>query len=1038
MPTTIEESDHDQQRNLAQKIARVLDDVRSSNATHIRKLKDLSTLRASSPVQFFTAFSKALVPLFNFQRRTASAERMVKFVSLFAFTPDAKNGSNSDEFLENFLRFLLLAAEAANKTARFRACQIISEIIMRLPDDAEVNSELWDEVIECMKSRVGDKVPVVRSFAIRALLRFANESENRDILDLFLQALPFEQNADVRKTIVLSLPPSNETLSTIIDCTLDVSESVRKAAFCVIASKFPLQTLSIRLRTTILQRGLEDRSTAVAKECLKLMKDEWLLKCCNRDPIELLKFLDVETYESVGESVMATLLKEGLVSLQDGQGIRQFLASTSDATEGDCNHGIQLMEAEVALYWRMVCKHLQMEASAKGSDAAMTTGAEAAVYAAEASDHNDLLDRVLPAAVSEYVEFVNAHIAAGPNYRFASRQLLLLGTMLDFSDASNRKVASAFVQELLHRPLDHELDDNGIEVVIGDGINLGGERDWAAAVAELAKKVHAAAGEFEKVVLGVVEELARPCRERTADCKQWLHSLAVTALLLENISSLGLMRGVAMDPNEILHSLLLAGAKHGHLDVQRAALRCLGLFGLLERKPSEELVRQLRCSFVKGPSAVTIMASKALLDLGTWHGPHEVDKAMNCNLSSQLHDHRMSWTPVDLSNGSQDLDIELLDLLYAGLERQDWGASAEVDENESIQAILGEGLAKILLLSEKFPGVQASTYHLLLAKLIILYFCSESSELQRLKQCLSVFFEHYPSLSVNHKKCISKAFMPAMRSLWPGINGNATGSTIMVSNMRKRAVQASRFMLQMMQVPLYAKETARSDENDVESLVNQADPSLDFESGEEGLAIRIAVEVASFHAKKTQAEKSYLSAVCRILVLLQFRASEQGAIKLVRQLLNRVSESVAAEKDLLKELWQMAERLKEIDGHPDQKLSSDQTNQILGRLALEINLEEGDSMEVPLTPALQSTRPSRARRRARVEEESSSDDELSPTSVAPTNPVVMSTRSQRASKTAAMTKMTAKQTVRIDENDEGDDDDSGSEVTSEDDSDALD
>lgn len=88
--------------------------------------------------------------------------------------------------------------------------------------------------------------------------------------------------------------------------------------------------------------------------------------------------------------------------------------------------------------------------------------------------------------------------------------------------------------------------------------------------------------------------------------------------------------------------------------------------------------------------------------------------------------------------------------------------------------------------------------------------------------------------------------------------------------------------------------------------------------------------MASFHAKKTAAEKSYLSAVCRILVLLQFRASEQEAIKLVRQLLNRVSESVAAEKDLLKELRQMAERLKLIDGHPDQKLSSDQANQILG------------------------------------------------------------------------------------------------------------
>lgn len=48
---------------------------------------------------------------------------------------------------------------------------------------------------------------------------------------------------DVRKMIVLSLPPSSATSQVIIDCTLDVSESVRKAAYSVLANKFPLQSL---------------------------------------------------------------------------------------------------------------------------------------------------------------------------------------------------------------------------------------------------------------------------------------------------------------------------------------------------------------------------------------------------------------------------------------------------------------------------------------------------------------------------------------------------------------------------------------------------------------------------------------------------------------------------------------------------------------------------------------------------------------------------------------------------------------------------
>ncbi|KAL8038290.1 hypothetical protein ABFX02_11G096700 [Erythranthe guttata] len=1014
---------------LSRKIAKVFDDVRTSNAIHIRKLKELAALRSSSPpAEFCAAFCGALTPLFNFQRRTASAERIINFASVFACSRGG-GGNSGDGFLEKFLNFLLVAAAAANRTPRFRACQIVSEIIMRLPDDAEVSSGLWDEVIECMKLRVCDKVPSVRTFAVRALARFVNDSEN-DILDLFLEKLPFEQNGDVRKIIVLSLPPSSATLLTIIDCTLDVSESVRKAAYFVLASKFPLQSLSIKFRTNILQRGLADRSAAVAKECLRMMKDEWLEKCCNGDPIELLKYLDVETYESVGESVMTNLLKAGLVKLQDGRTLRNFFKSNGDSAEaGLCDHSIELMEAEVALFWRMVTKHLHMEAHKKGSDAAMAKGMESAVYAEEASDSNDLLDNILPATISEYVELVNAHITAGTNHRFVSRQLLLLGTMLDFSDTSNRKVAGEFVQDLLHIALDHELDYNGNEVFIGDCFNLGGEKHWANAVAELTKKVHTAKGEFEEVVLTVVEEVARSCRERTADCKQWLHCLALVALLFENTSSFRHMEGKPIDPNEILHSLLLPGAKHSNLDVQRASIRCLGLFGLLQRKPTEDIVKQLRCSFIKGPPTVTIIASKALLDLAVWHGPHEMDKAMNCNLS------KTSSTPVEFCSGSEDVDIELLDLLHVGLEH-DWADFVDVDENRSIEDILGEGLAKILLLSNKFPGSLASEHHLLLAKLISLYFSSENEELQRLKQCLSVFFEHYPSLSANHKKCLSKAFMPVIRSLWPGINGNVAGSTMMVSNMRKRAMQASRFMLQMMQVPVFAKETTKSDENISENPDAGTDSLTDFESGEEGLAIRIAVEVASFNRKKTAAEKSYVAALCKTLVSLQFRVSEQMVIKLMQRILNRVSVVVAAEKDLTKELRQMFERLQAIDSCPDEKLSPEQTNMILGKLDLEINFDVEEITEVPPTPAPQSTRQNRSRRRrAKDEESSSSDEEVSPTSVVPATPVVTNSRSQRASKTIALSRMTAKTTVPIDEDDdEDDDDDVDSDVTSDDDS----
>lgn len=84
---------------------------------------------------------------------------------------------------------------------------IFFQIILRLPDDTEVSNELWDDVIECLRLRVGDKVPLIRTFAVRGLSRFLNDSENMDVLDLLLEVLPLEQNAVSFPTL------SNEPIS---------------------------------------------------------------------------------------------------------------------------------------------------------------------------------------------------------------------------------------------------------------------------------------------------------------------------------------------------------------------------------------------------------------------------------------------------------------------------------------------------------------------------------------------------------------------------------------------------------------------------------------------------------------------------------------------------------------------------------------------------------------------------------------------------------------------------------------------------------
>lgn len=103
-----------------------------------------------------------------------------------------------------------------------------------------------------------------------------------------------------------------------------------------------------------------------------------------------------------------------------------------------------------------------------------------------------------------------------------------------------------------------------------------------------------------------------------------------------------------------------------------------------------------------------------------------------------------------------------------------------------------------------------------------------------------------------------------------------------------------------------------------------------------------------------------------------------------------------------------------------------------GRLELDFKEDLTGSPEKLQTPAPPSTRPTRARRRVRCQD-TSSDEETLPTSVVPTAPCTVTRRSERASKTAAVVKMTANRAVRTNEDEIAEEEDS--EVTSDESSD---
>ncbi|KAL2651267.1 hypothetical protein R1flu_019395 [Riccia fluitans] len=934
-------------------VPRILNECQHSMATHPRAIKKLVKCRAVDPEEFLRTWLRCFERLFLVSGREPVVERMLKFAASFTAYWDEAFQDDCEIFVENFLGVLLKWVDASHKVVRFRACQVISEVIIELPEDVPVADDLWDRIISSMLRRMQDKMTSVRVFAARALSRLvtADDIDNDKTVLAYRQALKSDQRAEVRKMVVLSMPAMNATVADVVEQTADVSEVVRKSTYTVLATKFRLQSLSIMQRALILRRGLAERVPGVRAVCVEMLKSVWLEKDCNGDIVTLLRYLDVETHEKVGESVMLELLRQGLdIKTSCIGGLRQFLPSENGT--GEERSSYKLLDAEQALYWRMLCTHIHSEAEAKGSDAATTGGAEAVVKAAAAADSNDYLEEVLPATVADYVRLVEAHMRGGPNFRFAARQLLLISKFMNFTDNTSRREAAALLQNLLNELKSTELD-RSVEDVVGDGLSLGGDELWAISVAELAHYVHAAPGEFAQVLAASLADHSRPCREGGADVLQWLHCLAIAGLLFENIDSLRELDRLAIEPQEIYESLLLPSVKHLHPEVQRAGVRCLGIFCCLERTPSSRGVEQLvLCLSLCNRVYVQEMAFKALFDLILCHGPTALDLARGIGPESHrqpgLHVSHLFCSTADRHVGEHNIisGIPILESLAGSFDPEYSMGKAQALQPRT--AVAAEGFAKVLLQCQHLPEIRLMQDSVL-EKLICLYFSVTTENCPRLRQCLNVFFRAFCSQSAKNKRAISKIFIPIMRKEWPGICGNREkAGTVLAA--RKHAAEIGRYMLLLLQLPIMIKDPqSMAKTSDGASLIQSQDEAVN--EGHEELALRICSEVISLRQRKSMAGRTYIATLCRYCTLLEYRACQQEEITCLYLLLPTVMESLSpGEKVLLKELKDLRVLLKTVSTSPEKSLTDDEMRKIMDRVGIPKYGEESECPEVDETP----------------------------------------------------------------------------------------
>lgn len=280
----------------------IFDDVQRSIATHRTNLPKLTRLVENSPDAIPFILSNIMPHVLVISKKEPCAERVISFFCKFSSKVSA-------EVLGLIIEFLLVASAAADKTIRVRSCQIIAGIFAEISDgeDGEISLEIAEAVELCLMKRLRDKIPLVKTWAVRALgiLQDPQSTDDKIMAEL-VRLMNSDASKDVRITAVERVNVCKKSLPDLMERIKDTAPEVRVATYQRLANTAEIRHLRVPMRASVVQYGLKDRD-----ESVRLAATQLILKwagCLDNDLGKVLNLMGLQTYEEEAELLARTLI----------------------------------------------------------------------------------------------------------------------------------------------------------------------------------------------------------------------------------------------------------------------------------------------------------------------------------------------------------------------------------------------------------------------------------------------------------------------------------------------------------------------------------------------------------------------------------------------------------------------------------------------------------------------------------------------------------------------------------------------------------
>ncbi|XP_042530706.1 condensin complex subunit 3 isoform X2 [Dipodomys spectabilis] len=720
-------------------------------------------------------------------KREPAVERVIEFAAKFVTSFHQLDTNNDEEeeddgILNYLFTFLLKSHEANSNAVRFRVCQLINKLLGSMPENAQIDDDLFDKIMEAMLIRSKDKIPNVRIQAVLALSRLQDPKDDEcPVVNAYTTLIENDLNPEVRRAVLSCIAPSAKTLSKIVERTKDVKETVRKLAYQVLAEKVHMRAMSIAQRVMLLQQGLNDRSDAVKQAMQKHLLQGWL-RFTEGNILELLHRLDVENSSEVAVSVLNALfvvtpLTE-LVEICKNNDDRKLIP-------------VETLTPEIALYWRALCDYLK----SKGDEG------------------EEFLEQILPETVV-YAEYLLSYIQSIPavdeeqrndfsyignlmTREFIGQQLILMIKSLDTSEEGGRKRLVAILQETLTLPttpislvsllverLLHIITDDSkrtqiVTEIISEirapivtiSVNPSDTRKKELKVAEIKVKLIEAKEALENCITlqdfdqaSKLKEEIRALENAKVELLKETEQLEIKevqtekndvetlqkclVLCYELLKQMSISTGISATMNGIIESLILPGIVSIYPVVRNLAVLCLGCCGLQNQDfASKHLVLLLQVLQIDDVT-IKISALKSIFDQLMTFGI-EPFKTKTIKAPQGEGAEIRSNDELDVKEAEEATAAKnVLKLLSDFLD-------SEVSE---LRTGAVEGLAKLM-----FSGLLVSSR--ILSRLILLWYNPVTEEDIRLRHCLGVFFPMFAYASRINQECFEEAFLPTLQTL---------------------------------------------------------------------------------------------------------------------------------------------------------------------------------------------------------------------------------------------------------------------------------